>query len=205
MEGLANSLYRLCEWIMRFAYVNLLWIIFSIFGLIIFGFIPATVAMFAIVRKWIMGEQDLKIFKEFWTLYRKDLFKANVLGYILLITGYVLSIELQILRASDNIVYFISSFGVIALIVLYIIVVMYFFPIFVHFNLKFREYFKWPFIIGVIHPVLTVFLLVVISSIHYITFQMVPALLFFFGGSVTAFILMWGASRIFPRFELENT
>lgn len=204
VEGVANGLYRLCVWIMRFAYVNFLWIVFSIFGLMIFGALPATVAMFTVVRKWIIGNKDIAIFQTFWKAYQKDFFKANIVGYILLIIGYILSIEWQILRASDHIVYYIASFGVVALIILYMIIMMYFFPVFVHFNLKLREYLKWPFVIGILHPILTVFLLVVICFLHYMAYEMVPALLFFFGGSVTAFILMWGAVRVFPKFETAD-
>ena len=205
MNNFANGFYRLAEWITRFAYVNLLWITFTIFGLVVFGFMPATVSMFAVVRRWVQGDQDIKIFNTFWESYRKEFFKANIIGYILLIIGYVLSIELKILRASDQLMYLIASYGVIAVIVLYLIVLMYFFPIFVHFNLKSSEYLKWPFIIGIIHPILTIFLLVILGVLYYITVQNLPILLFLFGGSVTAFILTWGASQTFSKFEKVGT
>ncbi|WP_404455562.1 YesL family protein [Virgibacillus necropolis] len=201
MKGFVNGYYNLCVWVMKFAYVNLLWVSFTLLGLIVFGFTPATTAMFAVVRKWIMGEKDIAIFKLFWKTYRNEFFKANLLGGLLFILGYILSIELQILRAQDSLVYFIASFGVIAVIILYLIVLMYFFPILVHFNLRTVQYIKWPFIIGIIHPILTVFLIVGVVLINYITFITIPALLFFFGGSVTAYALMWGASQTFAKYE----
>jgi uncharacterized membrane protein YesL len=201
MKGFANSYYNFCVWIMRFAYVNFLWVLFSILGLVILGFMPATVAMFAVVRKWIMKDTDIAIFPTFWMVYRKEFLKANVLGYLLCVIGYVLSIEFQILRAQESLIYLIASFGIVALFILYGIVLLYFFPVFVHFNLTTYQYFKWPFIIGVIHPILTIFLLVVVSIINYLTFITIPALLFFFGGSISAFVLMWGASQTFPKFE----
>lgn len=37
-----RGLYTVTEWIYRFAIVNLLWILFTIAGLVIFGFFPAT-------------------------------------------------------------------------------------------------------------------------------------------------------------------
>lgn len=201
MTNLANGLYRLAEWITRFAYVNFLWIIFTICGLVVFGLLPATASMFTVIRKWVLGEQDIKIFKTFFESYRKEFLKANIIGYILVIIGYILSIEFKILRASDQLIYFVGSYGVIALFILYFIVLIYFFPIFVHFNLKLSEYFKWPFMIGIIHPILTLFLIVVISGLYYVAIQNLPILLFFFGGSVTAWILTWGISQTFPKFE----
>lgn len=201
MKGFVNGYYNLCVWITRLAYVNVLWVMFSLLGLIVFGFMPATSAMFAVIRKWIMGENDIAIFNTFWKAYRKEFFKSNLLGYILLVVGYVLSIEFQILRAQDSLIYLITSFGVIALFLLYFIILLYFFPILVHFNLKTTQYIKWPFIIGMIHPILTIFLIVGVLFINYITFITIPALLFFFGGSVSALILMWGASQTFAKYE----
>src|SRR5699024_4659850 len=148
MKGLANGLYYLFEWITRFAYLNLMWICFSILGLILLGFIPSTVAMFEITRKWNRGEYDIRIFNTFWRYYKKDFLRANLIGYVFLLIGYILSIEFQILRANSSAVYFIASYGVVALFILYFITLLYFFPIFVHFNLKLYEYIKWPFIIG---------------------------------------------------------
>lgn len=205
MKGFVNGYYNLCVWITRLAYVNVLWVMFSLLGLIVFGFMPATTAMFAVIRKWIMGENDIAIFNTFWKAYRKEFFKSNLLGYILFVVGYVLSIEFQILRAQDSLIYLITSFGVIALFLLYLIIILYFFPILVHFNLKTTQYIKWPFIIGMIHPILTIFLIVGVLFINYITFITIPALLFFFGGSVSALILMWGASQTFAKYEKVET
>lgn len=201
MKGFVKGYYTLAVWITRFAYVNLLWVMFTILGLLIFGFIPATVAMFSVVRKWIVGDKDIAIFKVFWDSYKSEFLKANLIGYILFIIGYLLTIEFQILRAQESLVYLIASYGVIAVFILYFIVLLYFFPIFVHFNLKAIHYIKWPLIVGIVHPILTIFLTVAVISINYITFLTIPALLFFFGGSVTAFIIMWGASKTFSKYE----
>jgi uncharacterized membrane protein YesL len=204
MKGFVNSYYNFCVWIMRFAYVNLLWVLFTILGLVILGFMPATVAMFAVVRKWIMKDTEIAIFPTFWMVYRKEFLKSNVLGFLLCMIGYALSIELQILRDQENIIYLIASFGIVGLFILYGIILLYFFPIYVHFNLTIYQYFKWPFIIGVVHPILTIFLLVVVFIINYLTFITIPALLFFFGGSISAFVLMWGASQTFSKFEQKE-
>lgn len=204
MTSFSMGLYRVAEWIMRLAYVNFLWLGFTICGLILFGFMPATVAMFAVVRRWVRGEDDIKVFPVFWSTYRDEFVKSNLLGYVLALIGYVLSIELKILRASDQLMYLIASFGVVALFILYFIVLLYFFPIYVHFDLPKLNYFKWPFIIGIIHPILTIALFVVLYFIYYFALQTVPALLFFFGGSVMAFIIMWGAHQTFSKFEAEK-
>ncbi|NBJ68847.1 MULTISPECIES: DUF624 domain-containing protein [Clostridia] len=203
MQGVANGFFRVSEWVMRLAYLNLLWIAFTFLGLAIFGFMPATTAMFAIVRKWQRGVEDFPIFTTFWSVYKKDFKSVNIIGVVLFLLGYFLSIEFQILKSQTELIYYLARFGVMAQFILYSIVVAYFFPIFVHFKLTKKDYFKWTFIIGLSHPILTVFLLGLLTFFYFIIIKTIPAFLFFFGGSATAFILMWGVSLTFSKLE-EN-
>src|SRR5690625_1995366 len=69
-DGLSGRLYRICEVITKFAYVNILWFVFTLLSLIIFGFMPATVALFSVTRKWVMGDMDVPVFSTFWGTYR---------------------------------------------------------------------------------------------------------------------------------------
>lgn len=204
MNSFVNGYYQFAVWAMRLAYLNILWFVFTLVGLFFFGLMPATAGMFAVVRKWVSGDTDIPVFKTFWKSYRQEFLKANLLGYILAGIGYLLYIELQILRAQENMVYFVASYGVIALFIVLLIVLLYSFPIFVHFNISTLQNIKWAFVIGVIHPILTISLIAILLFVHYVTFITIPALLFFFGGSVTAFILTWGASKTFTKYEPSN-
>ncbi|GAB2569313.1 YesL family protein [Gracilibacillus alcaliphilus] len=201
MSSFIAGYYQVSVWITRFAYLNLLWFVFSVAGLVLFGFLPATAAMFAVVRKWINKEHEVPIFQTFWQSYRKEFIKINLIGYVIFAVGYFLTIEFQILRAQEHIGYIIASFGVLGLFLIYLIILLYLFPIFVHFKLRPLEYIKWAFLIGIGHPILTIFLLGVMIGILYLAYTVFPALLFFFGGSISAYILMWGASQTFTKFE----
>ncbi|WP_318614294.1 YesL family protein [Sporosarcina sp. YIM B06819] len=204
MNRFALGFYHYSEWIVRLAYVNLLWIAFTIAGLGIFGFMPATISMFAVIRKWRMGEVNVPIWSTFWKNYKKEFIKSNVFGTIFFLIGYVLSIEFQILRNTDQLIYLIVSYGVLGLFLLLLITFIYFFPIFVHFKLENIQYLKWPFIMGIIHPILTIVLLVVIGGITYVTVLYMPGMLLFFGGSVIAYVLMWGVTMTFPKYESKT-
>jgi len=204
MHGFIAGYYKFSVWAMRLAYVNLLWIVFTILGLGIFGFMPATTGMFAVIRKWNMGDDEIPIFATFWQSYKQEFIKVNILGILLFAIGYLLIVEFQILRMQESVLYQIVSFGVLVSLFIYTIVLTYFFPIFVHFNLKITDYLKWPFIIGIIHPILTVVLIGGMAVLYYIALMTVPAILFFFGGSITAFIIMWGASKSFSKYEMNE-
>src|SRR5699024_10685272 len=114
MHGFVAGYYKGCVWVTRLAYVNFLWVTFIILGLGIFGLMPATTAMFGVVRKWEMKE-EIKVFPTFWKLYKQEFVKANVMGVILFLIGYLLVMEFQILRTQDSIIYYIVSFGVLAI------------------------------------------------------------------------------------------
>ena len=66
IHTLANGFYRFCEWVMRLAYLNLLWIGFTLAGAVIFGLAPATAAMFAVTRQWTLGKTDVPVFQTFF-------------------------------------------------------------------------------------------------------------------------------------------
>ncbi|GIO27088.1 YesL family protein [Ornithinibacillus bavariensis] len=204
MNGIVNGYYRFSVWIMRFALLNLYWLAFTALGLVVLGFMPATTAMFAVVRKWVKGEEDVPILATFWKTFHTEFWKTNGLGLILFLIGYFLVIELNILRAQESIVYLIVSFTVIVTLILYVIVLTFFFPIFVHFRLRIVDYLMWPFIVGVKHPILTVFIFVVIGIAYQITWTSIPALFFFFGGSLTSFFIMWAVSKTFPYYEKQE-
>src|SRR5690625_6922967 len=85
-----GRVFRWCEGIMRLAYVNLLWILFTILGLGIFGIFPATIALFAVTRKWVMGDRDIPVFSTFWQTFRKEFLKSTLLGWVLFVIGYMI-------------------------------------------------------------------------------------------------------------------
>lgn len=201
MKGIVGGYYAFAVWITRLAYLNILWILFTIVGLIIFGLFPSTTAMFSVTRKWVLGEKDIPIFATFFETYKKEFIKSNIIGIILLLVTYFLSIQFQILRAVEGTSYFIASYVILALFLIVFIMALYLFPIFVHFKLKLIDHFKWPLVIGILHPILTVFLMAITVILNYLTFIFLPGLLFFFNGSVTAFIIMWGVSQTFSKYE----
>ncbi|WP_152657902.1 YesL family protein [Oceanobacillus sp. CFH 90083] len=201
MSGFIDGYYRFAVWVTRFAYLNLLWIAFSLLGLGLFGLFPATASMFAVVRKWVQGEKDIPILAVFWKSYKREFLKINVLGYILAAAGYVMTMEFQILRTQEHIAYTIASFAIIGLFLLLAVIMLYIFPVFAHFQLRSLDYIKWALLIGIGHPLLTVFLFGIVIAISYLSFMTIPALFFFFGGSVIAYIIMWGVQLTFSKME----
>lgn len=201
-ESFVWKAYGVTVGISRLIYVNILWVLFTILGLGIFGFFPATAAMFSIMRKWVLGDKDFPIFKTFWQTFKSSLFEMNVIGYVLLLLGLLLYVDLRFFQTATNIFAAGLSFLMIFLLLIYFVMILYVFPIYSHYNYKLFEYIKYSFIITLGKPLNSI-MMIVGSFLVYFIYSKVPVIIIFCGGSLLALVLMWITMRVFPRNEVE--
>lgn len=71
VHSLTNGLHGFCVWVMRLAYLNLLWLLFTLAGLGVAGLMPATAAMFTVTREWVKGNPDASVFSVFLRAYKE--------------------------------------------------------------------------------------------------------------------------------------
>lgn len=199
-NGLTGKLYEACEWIMKLAYVNILWVCFSLLGIIVLGFFPATAAMFAVVRKWVMKETDIAVFKTFWSVYKKEFVSSNVLGFIVFVIGYVLYIDLQYFPDSSSALSQFIYFPLLIVFFVYLLMLLYVFPIFVHYDIKVLQVIKNASLIVVMNPLSNI-IMVAGSAVVYYVMTSLPGLIPFFGGSALSFVTMWCSYRAFAKVQ----
>ncbi|WP_077617167.1 YesL family protein [Bacillus sinesaloumensis] len=199
LGGLDSPFYRWCGAISRLIYLNVLWLLFTVMGLVIAGFVPATVALFSITRKWIMGEEDIPVFSTFWSVYKKEFFKSNLLGLTLFIAGYILYVDLVFLPTT-SVFYMVVRYALIAICSVFIVILLYIFPIYVHFNGSIKTYIKHSVMYGLSHPLVTFSMMLGIMLL-YIGFTYVPSLIPFLSVSILAYFIMWLALKVFARIE----
>ncbi|SER91142.1 Uncharacterized membrane protein YesL [Gracilibacillus ureilyticus] len=198
-----NSLFAATEWITRFAYINILWIGFSLLGLIVFGFFPATVAMFTLIRQWIMGNVDQPVFSTFWTEYKKEFIKSNLIGLVIVVISFLFYVNYQ------YIMFFQGGFHDLIKIPLYVfmiavsLTVLYVFPTFVHYNIRFTETWKNAFFVMLLHPLHNISMVAAIFVLLYVM-QLIPGTIFFFSGSLITFIIMGTCYHTFQKIEAKQ-
>ena len=197
-----NKLHHIGNWIYNVAFVNILWIIFTILGLGVFGVFPATAAMFAIARKWlILGERDFNILQTFWEYYRKDFFKLNGFALFFFVIGYCLYFNAAFLVLNPGSFQFLIP-GTIIIIIAYVMTLLFFFPVFVHYNMKFFQYIKQAFMIAVYSPfelistILTIGLIVAFMA-------WIPGIIPLFTGSVLAVCMTLLVNRTYKRISIK--
>ncbi|ALX50005.1 YesL family protein [Lentibacillus amyloliquefaciens] len=203
MNMFASTLYRIMEWIMRFAYLQLLWIGFTLSGLVILGIYPATAAMFAIIRDWLRGKKDIRIFDTYWKYVKADFLKANLLGIpitaiILVITFNIYFIQVDL---TDSLSW--TYIPIFTFMLLFLLCLFYLFPVFVHYDLNVGNIMKNTLLIMLISPIHTFLMIISLGAVVFVMIAL-PALAFIFGCSTYAFITMWLSLNAFNRVERKK-
>lgn len=220
MSGFMGGLYGVSEWIMRFSVINLLWIFFNLpivlivmnsfvavrpmdlFVLLIpvallapFLFFPATAAMFASVRDWILEREESSLVKSYWKYYRENYKKSMLAGLVL--TG------IWIIWAADY--YYLSQTNITFMFVFLILgVVLFvatinFFSLLAHYQMKLRSLFKNTLLITLGSPLLLLTVAIGSGIILYVSINGPWFLIPFFTGSLIAFISFSAFYRLYVK------
>ncbi|UJW59645.1 YesL family protein [Bacillus sp. A116_S68] len=198
-----TRLYTVTDWIMKLAYINLLWLLFTFIGIVVFGIMPATVALFTVVRQWLEKEGDLPLFKTFFSVFKREFFKANLIGVILAVAGYVLYIDFLYLSVVHGYVHTFLASALVLVTLWFTAMTMFIIPVYVHYDLPFFKYFNYAFIISLINPHIVIFMGLLIA-VTYRLFTIIPGLILFFFASAMASIIMWCALLAFKRMEKKK-
>ncbi|UOE95405.1 YesL family protein [Alkalihalobacillus sp. LMS39] len=195
-----SFLYQLCEWIVRLAYLNLLWVFFSLLGLVIFGVMPATVATYTVIRKWLRGEVDIPILSTFFQTVKQEFLKANAFGFVLGTIAFIIYFDFVLLQQVQGAIQSFIFASLLILVLLVSIMGVFLFPVYVHYKFSFFRYFQKAVLFGFISPLYTLTILFSLVAVYYV-FAYIPGIFIFFGASLPAFIIMFLTHRVFLNVE----
>lgn len=186
-------------WMLKIAYLNILWILFSLLGLVLFGLFPATAAMFAVVKSWFNQDSDPRIFHTFWAYFKQNFIRLNGYAILFIIVGYILYYDFMFLQLNAGKLTFLLPILVLISIA-YTITLLFFFPVYTHFELKFFQTIKQAFLVGVTSPLETLSIALSFVALYSIV-SFVPGLIPLFTGSVLAIASTWISYRAFRKIE----
>jgi uncharacterized membrane protein YesL len=195
---------KLGNWAFKLFYLNILWMLFTLMGFVILGVFPATTALFAVIRKLIMEDEDTHIFSLFYSTYKKDFARSNLLGAIISLVGVILIIDIYILMQLEaSILNQTISIILFLVFTLYVITTIYIFPIFVHFDLKIFDCFKYAFVLVIGRPLYTILLIACLIIISFVL-MWIPGLIPVFGVSLIALLFMKISSISLPKINIHT-
>lgn len=150
-----------CAVLAWMAYLNLLWIVFTLLGGVIFGLGPATVAAHALARRRERGEL-FPALREFWLVFRKEFVRGSLL---------VLPVALAAFVLVGNVLAFPGVLGTTSLVALVLLagVGSYLVPLYVHYDLPLRAYLPKASMLALTRPASSVLLLLALTTIVYVT------------------------------------
>lgn len=161
----SGSIMNILDEIVKLVLLNILWWLFTLLGLGIFGVMPATAAVFLIIRRKMQGKEVVHYFKEFKTIYKESFLSSNIVGLFFLLFGLFLYIDIKILFELDFLISKIVLAIIFMLCMIYFIILVNFFPIYSRYKMTFFNYLKLSFVIGLSNPISTILMALWISFV----------------------------------------
>lgn len=209
-SGFMGGLYVISEWIMRFSVVNLLWVIFNVPILFIllnmllidqmemlvifiiplailspFLLFPATTAVFASVREWIMkNDGHGGLIKSFWHYYKENYKRSLLAGFILTGIWVIWIVDVNYFMNLNKII---TAAFVVLGIILYVWTIN-FFSVTAHYHMKLYASLKNALLITLGSPLLFITVAITSAGVLYISTFVFQPLLVFFTCSFIAFL-----------------
>lgn len=209
-SGLFGTIYTASVWIMRFVFSNVLWIIlnlpivFVLFNILFmeqqdtiypaliiiallmpFFFFPATTALFATVRSWIIPSvQSEHLIRTYFSYYKQNYVKSLLAGLIFTVVWSILIVDVMFLSTvNDILMYFFIVIGIILFVF-----TINFFSVTAHYKLSLKESFKNAFLFTIGNPLFFLLTIMSIGLFLYVSFNWVLYLLIFVTWSLIAYV-----------------
>lgn len=223
MKGIMGSFVKSSEWLMRFLMINIIWLLFNfpiiyillymlfiessdeltllliiILILLPFTFFPATTAMFAIVRSWVIGNNNGRLLYFYWKFYKENYLRSLQGGFIytILWVVWILNYHLSGAEMGSGLFYFYLA-GTMFILAF----TNYFFADTVHFEIKLFHSLRKTLFMAIFYLHFTLGSAAAIGIAVFVMYQIHPVLLFLFSGSVIAYIYFFFFYQIYLKAE----
>ncbi|OLS40711.1 YesL family protein [Bacillus sp. MRMR6] len=197
LGSFSNAVYTFCDWIARLAYINLLWILFTLSGFVMFGFFPATIAMLATLRQFLLKNHP-PVFRTFWQYYKKEFFNSNKLGLIIVIIGLILYMNINFLQSSSNQGSAFLFYSSIIMSGMYFLIICYTLASYVEFEQPLGTHLKNALLITVYSPLPSLFMIFGFGAVYFAVTK-ISGLGFFFSISLLGLVILSSANLAYKR------
>lgn len=158
LDSFIKVLYKVGDWLAKLMFLQLLWVVFTLIGLGIFGVFPATSALIAVIYGWLDEHTDIPIYKTFYTAYKRNFLRANLLGSVIVGVSLCLYVNFRISQTFIQSTVF--HYFLIFISSLFLIITLYLFTVFKRYHLSILSYFKQSFLIASLSPLESLALLI---------------------------------------------
>jgi uncharacterized membrane protein YesL len=197
LGSFSNAVYTFCDWLARLAYINVLWFLFTLGGFVIFGFFPATIAMLATLRQFLL-KNNPSVFQTFWQYYRKEFMSSNKLGFVMVVIGFILYVNINFLQSTPSGISGFLFYSSMIMSCIYLLVICYTLASYVEFEQSLKTHFKNALLITIYSPFPS-FLLVFGFVSVYLAVTTISGIGFFFSVSLLGLVILSSANLAYKR------
>ncbi|UCZ55225.1 DUF624 domain-containing protein [Bacillus shivajii] len=195
-------IFQAAETAYRFIALNILWLLFFLAGLGVFGFMPATLALFGVVREWIKGEKDLPLFKTYLKLFKAEFVRSNLLGAFFLIVFYIIYVNFSFVSYFyHESIHFYIYLIILGFATIAVMTFLNIFSVMAHFEYKKSvQYFKVAIGLVFARPMITLVQLIWLVAYLLVAINF-PKVFLAIGISVFAYVLMGVNYSVFKKYN----
>lgn len=197
LGSFSNAVYTFCDWIARLAYINLLWILFTLSGFVVFGFFPATIAMLATLRQFIRKNHP-PVFQTFWHYYKKEFFNSNKLGLMIVVIGLILYMNINFLQSTPNEISSFLFYSSIIMSCIYFLIICYTMASYVEFEQPIGTHIKNALLITISSPIPSLYIIFGFAAVYFAVTYL-SGLGFFFSISILGLVILSSANLAYKK------
>lgn len=175
------------KWIVKLAYLNVLWITFTLVGFVLLGWAPATVSSFTVMRRW-LNKEEFTTLPFFWKTYKKEFIKSNVSGSLNLLTLLILLSNIYILSLTENDLVPVFMIGNWSMLFLYSIFIVLFYPMYTIYKASLLDIYKKTLFVALIKLPFPVLMLLLCFAWGWVLIKF-PGFILLFSVSVPIFLV----------------
>lgn len=198
MTRLSRGLMPACRWLTRLMALNLLWLGFAAVGAIVLGVMPATAAVFTLLGPDASRPEESMVAR-FWAAYRREFWRANLFGYLLVGLGYLIAMNLAASWNARGLLNIVAAVVFLTLALAYCLTALYAFPTLVQVRTTAPRTFALAFAAGLSRPLVTMGGLLGCGLALIAMVRWAPFLLVFLGVALPAAIMSWAARLVQQR------
>lgn len=188
--GRFSRLYRILDWPLRLLGLNLLWMAGVFAGGVLAGVSPASVALFAVLREYLLG-RPVRPWRDFWGHWRAEFVRAQLRLGVPLLTLWVAAFYLVAAKGTA------VAVPVAVLSALYLAALAYLPAVLVHFDLPATQSWRLAAVAAWRSPLWTVALGLTVAVLLAVMVLVAPIAIPLFLPSVPAALAMLVSLRVF--------
>ncbi|MDL4842065.1 YesL family protein [Aquibacillus rhizosphaerae] len=198
----SGGIFSFCNWIYRLAYLNILWIGFTLLGGVVFGIFPSSVALLSVLRQFIQKKEPI-IFSTFWSYYKKEFKNSNKIGVIIGIIGFLIVFNLNFLHQNPINQAQWLIYPMIITGYMYLLFICYLLASFITFEQTLRRHIKNSILIMFFNPLPSFFMIFGFAAVYY-ALTWIPGIGFFFSASLLGLVILSSATLAYQKIEKKQ-